>query len=99
MLGTQSLRARRPLVGAALALYVCFLAVSQFEHHDILCHLKTPQHCTSCTASTLGADPHPPVSAARVYLVDLGAPFVDNAVSAGELLPASSAGRSPPLAF
>jgi cytochrome c oxidase subunit 3 len=47
----------RPLaqVFVGVAIYALFLLTTQFEHHDLLCHLKTPQHCTSCTSSQLGS--------------------------------------------
>jgi hypothetical protein len=98
MPGRLELRRWRPFVTVALALYVFFLAVSPFEHHDILCHLKTPQHCTSCTGSALGSDPHPPASTTTTRLADAGAAVAELPAVCGTLLPASSAGRSPPLA-
>jgi hypothetical protein len=38
-----------------LALYAAVLISSPFEHHDLICHLKTPQHCMSCASSQLGS--------------------------------------------
>ena len=58
---------RRSLTIVATLFYVLVLAASAFEHHDLVCHLKTPQHCTACTASQLGADP--PALAADANLV------------------------------
>ena len=34
-----------------VVLHTLFVAAAPFEHHDLICHLKTPQHCTSCTSS------------------------------------------------
>jgi hypothetical protein len=84
-------------VTAAVALYAFFLAVSPFEHHDLICHLKTPQHCTACAASAVGSDPRPAVSTAVVHLVDAGSAVADAPVFSVTLLPAASAGRSPPV--
>ena len=39
-----------------MALYAVFLVFSPFEHHDLSCELKTPQHCTSCSSTQLGSD-------------------------------------------
>lgn len=36
---------------ATLAVYAFLLAASPLLHHDVACHLKSPTHCTSCTAS------------------------------------------------
>jgi hypothetical protein len=56
----------------ALAFYTLFLVTAQFEHHDLLCHLKTPQHCTSCASSPLGADPQKPETLERCRLYEAG---------------------------
>ena len=63
----EDLHSRR-LALAGLAIYAVFLVASPFEHHDLLCHLKTPQHCTSCASSQLGSDPHSLPSKATVRL-------------------------------
>jgi len=39
---------RRWLAFAGAVLYTVFLFIAPFEHHDLLCHIKNPQHCTSC---------------------------------------------------
>jgi hypothetical protein len=79
-----------------MAVYVLFLLASPFEHHDLLCHLKTPQHCTSCSGSQLGSDPHalrPPTSWA---LADAGSAIAVHTLPQGALLAVHSTGRSPP---
>ncbi len=69
MLDVGTSRFRR-ITFAAIVLHVMVLLVAPFEHHDLVCHLKTPQHCTSCVAS--------PVSAGAVLLVTpLDRPLVD----------------------
>jgi hypothetical protein len=62
---------RSTLVG--LVLHVAVLAAAPFEHHDLACHLKTPQHCSSCTFSPLGASASPAPMPAASHLVDAGA--------------------------
>jgi hypothetical protein len=79
-----------------MALYVIFLVAAPFAHHDLVCHLKTPQHCTSCSASQLGSDPHALVLPARSELADAGAAFASHLLAEGVLLAISSTGRSPP---
>lgn len=79
-----------------MALYVLFLVASPFEHHDLLCHLKTPQHCTSCTGSQLGSDPHALVLPKGSELADAGSAFAAHVLETGALLAIRSSGRSPP---
>jgi len=79
-----------------LVLYAVVLVAAPFEHHDLICHLKTPQHCTSCASSQLGSDPHelPVPGAARLTAAGF-ATTVEQALE-GALLAADSTGRSPP---
>jgi len=79
-----------------VAFYVLFLLFAQFEHHDLLCHLKTPQHCTACSASVVGSD-------AGDYATCGAAPLADAGCAASVLLPSArvllaprTTGRSPP---
>jgi hypothetical protein len=79
-----------------VALYAAVLISSPFEHHDLICHLKTPQHCMSCASSQLGSDPHPlPVPGAS-RLTDVGSATIFEQLAEGALLAAVSTGRSPP---
>lgn len=71
-----------------VALYAVFLLAAQFEHHDLICHLKTPQHCSACTSSQLGADPHTPSVLGASHLRDAGSALAFQADSDGVLLPA-----------
>jgi hypothetical protein len=95
MAGRSGDRRDRLLALAGLAIYATFLVAAPFEHHDLLCHLKTPQHCTSCTSSQLGSDPGeliPPTS----RLADAGRAVSVQLLADGTLLAARSTGRSPP---
>ena len=91
------MRARR-LVLAGLALFATVLVLSPFEHHDLVCHLKTPQHCTSCSSSQLGSDVAPLITPGASRLADAGAAAALVELVEGALLSVRTTGRSPPLA-
>jgi hypothetical protein len=80
-----------------VAFYALFLLTTQFEHHDLLCHLRTPQHCTACTSSIVGAgtDVSPALGAA--HLDDAGSAVGVQVLAGGVLLPVRTTGRSPPV--
>jgi hypothetical protein len=87
---------RLPYIG--MALYVLFLVASPFEHHDLVCHLKTPQHCTTCASAQLGADPRPPLTVDACHLADAGRAVSFEILAESTLLAVQSTGRSPPSA-
>ena len=87
----------RILACAGLALYAVFLVASPFEHHDLSCELKTPQHCTACTSSVVGSDPVAPATLNSSRLADAGTAVSVLVLSDGVLLSAHSTGRSPPI--
>ncbi len=88
-------RARSVLAG--LTLHALFLFASPFAHHDVVCHLKTPQHCASCTASPLGAAPAAPAPVGSWLLADAGCALTALPSISGALLTVRSTGRSPPF--
>ena len=88
----------RRLACLTLGLFAVFLATAELEHHDIACHLKTPQHCNACASSPLGADPSAPASFDRTILADAGDTVPCTPVLRGTVLAARSSGRSPPHA-
>ena len=94
--GLRGRALRASVVG--IALYVVCLLVTPFEHHDLVCHLKTPFHCTSCTSSLVGSDPCPPTVFDGSHLTDAGRASAPVLVAHGFLLPVRSPGRSPPSA-
>jgi len=97
MLGGVGLRRRwRPFVTAALALYVVFLAVSPFEHHDLRCEMRTPLHCMACAGSALGADVSSTAAPGVCHLHDVGRAVEHLIFPHGFLLDVRSKGRSPP---
>jgi hypothetical protein len=95
----QRIRRWRRLATLAVALYAICLVVAQFEHHDLICHLKTPQHCTSCTSTPLGTTAAAPVSLGASRLSDVGSASQIQVLAESVLLVSSSSGRSPPAAL
>jgi hypothetical protein len=91
-------RRRRLLTQIGGALYALFLVTAPYEHHDLACHLKTPFHCTACTSSVVGSDPHTPEIVGAWHLADAGRACGTQLLVDGALLAVSSTGRSPPLA-
>jgi hypothetical protein len=87
---------RRRVAVAWLALYALFLAATPFEHHDLLCELKTPLHCTACTSALVGSDPVRTALVGDWTLNDLGCAVIVEWTVAGAFLSTPSAGRSPP---
>jgi hypothetical protein len=88
----------RLLTLVGLALYVAVLVVSPFEHHDLLCHLKNPQHCTSCASSQLGSDLDSLSVPGALSLNDAGSATPPDQLLEGAMLVARTTGRSPPHA-
>ncbi len=82
-----------------MALYAVFLIASPFEHHDLACELKTPQHCTSCTSAQLGSDPQPLLAPGVWHLDDAGRAVADDYAGEDTLLVVRTTGRSPPAAL
>lgn len=80
------------------AMYAAFLLTANFEHHDLLCHFKTPQHCAACTSNLVGSDPHTPIPAGAIDLADAGGAISFHVVAPETLLTVRSTGRSPPPA-
>ncbi len=87
---------RRPRTVVAVALYAFVVLAAAFEHHDLLCHLQHPQHCTACAASQPSADPHTLTPPRMAHLADAGIAISIRVVVRGALLPVRSSGRSPP---
>jgi hypothetical protein len=83
---------------AGIAVYMLVLLASPFEHHDLVCHLKTPQHCMSCSANLVGSDPHAQTAVAPRQLDDLGSAVALLALPESTLIAVRLPGRSPPAA-
>ena len=92
-------RLSRRLALAGMALYAVFLVASPFEHHDLSCELKTPQHCTSCTSTQLSSDTQGAVAPGAAQLADAGSAISLVLLDTGTLLAVRTTGRSPPAAI
>jgi hypothetical protein len=87
-------RQRLSLLGVVV--HALFLLATPFQHHDLVCHLKTPQHCTSCTASPAARRTDAPQASGPVILADAGRPVSIEPTSESALLADRQPGRSPP---
>jgi len=81
----------------AVLLHLLVFVIAPFEHHDLLCHLKTPQHCTACASNPVGTDTRSSVSPGEVRLADAGSTIARQVVLQGALLAVRTSGRSPPF--
>jgi hypothetical protein len=81
-----------------IAAYFVALAAMPFAHHDVVCHLKSSTHCSTCH---VGASADPSGSRPTVVSADLadagGADPCTSRVVVSYALSAS-AGRAPPAA-
>lgn len=91
-------RRLRWLAWAGVALYAIFLCAAPFEHHDLACELKTPQHCTACTSSVLSSSPDTPALPGESNLLDAGSAVILDARAESLLFDVRTPGRSPPPA-
>jgi hypothetical protein len=88
----------RRLSLAGVVVHALFLFAAPFQHHDLICHLKTPQHCTSCTASPAARRTDAPTAVGACILAEAGRPVSVEVSSDSALLVDRRAGRSPPTA-
>jgi hypothetical protein len=89
-------RRLRPLALVSAALYSLFLLATPFEHHDLSCELKTPEHCIACVVSAVGAGPPLVVVPGAGELVDAGSAVPRDPIANSFALVARTTGRSPP---
>src|SRR3954464_3013137 len=92
----RSGRLSRRLALVGMAIYAIFLIASPFEHHDLSCELKTPQHCTACTSSVISSSPDTPAIPGESNLLDAGRAVTLGARAETLLLAVRTPGRSPP---
>jgi hypothetical protein len=93
-LGVDRRIRRFALLGVLL--HTLFVTASPLEHHDLICHLKTPQHCTSCTSSPVGSSAEALSTPGAAVLRDAGSTAAFDPISESALLAVSNSGRSPP---
>jgi hypothetical protein len=72
---------------------------SPFEHHDLVCHLKTPAHCTACASSPASTSPTAVAGATTVALADLGAAVTRLPPIHDIRLAIRASGRAPPASL
>jgi hypothetical protein len=95
MLGRS--RRRLPIIAlVGVGFHLLVLAAAPFEHHDLICHLKTPQHCTSCASNPLGSESRISAVAGACRLADAGRIVALDALPEHARLAVSTHGRSPP---
>jgi len=85
------------LLKAVLAFYVIAAALMPLAHHDLVCHLKSTTHCTTCTTGSSAEAAADPAVLARFWLLDAGA-----AVGLPATVPVAAplralSGRAPPV--
>jgi len=90
----MSSRPVRPALLVAV-LYAAVLLVAGFEHHDLACELKTPQHCGACVSSAVSAVAAP-ATAAVSHLAEAGCAVLIDVRIETLLLDVDRTGRSPP---
>jgi hypothetical protein len=95
MYGRVRLSLRR-LTLLGVVLHAAVLAAAPFEHHDLVCHLKTPQHCSSCTSSPVGAGSVRAPAPAAGHLVEAGSAVSLEATPESAVFAPRTVGRSPP---
>ena len=81
-----------------LVFHALMVAAAPFEHHDLVCHLKTPQHCSSCTGSPVGSNSPTAPTAAALRLADAGRAVTRHVLGESAVLITRTTGRSPPAA-
>jgi hypothetical protein len=86
----------RHLAVAVVALYTALVCAAAFEHHDVSCELKTPQHCTACSSTVVSSDPNALPVPGVLSLPDAGSAIAFDVRADSILLSVRSTGRSPP---
>jgi hypothetical protein len=81
---------------AVLAAYVLAAALLPLAHHDVLCHLKSSTHCTTCVVGSSGETAAWAVGLDGVGLNDAGRAIPPSAAGHHLAPVRASSGRSPP---
>jgi hypothetical protein len=81
-----------------LAIYVLAAALMPFAHHDLVCHLKSTTHCTTCIVGSSAEAAADPALLARFWLNDAGATVFDPVTAPDSDARRPSPGRAPPTA-
>jgi hypothetical protein len=81
---------------ALLAAYVLAAALLPLAHHDVLCHLKSSSHCTTCVVGSSGETAAWSVGLDGIGLRDAGRALLRSAACHHSTPVCASSGRSPP---
>jgi hypothetical protein len=81
-----------------LALYVLAASLMPFAHHDLVCHLKSTTHCTTCHVGSSAEAAADPAVLARFWPNDAGVTVSDPVARPESATRASTPGRAPPAA-
>jgi hypothetical protein len=81
-----------------LAVYVLAAALMPLAHHDVVCHLKSSTHCTTCVVGSSGETAAWAVALDGQGLADAGRALLPSDACCQFDLVRASSGRSPPPA-
>jgi hypothetical protein len=79
-----------------LAAYVLAAALLPLAHHDVLCHVKSSTHCTTCVVGSSGETAAWSVALDGIGLRDAGRAILLSAACHHSTPIRASSGRSPP---
>jgi len=79
-----------------LAAYVLAAALMPLAHHDIVCHLKSTTHCTTCVVGSSGETSGWAVALDGARLPDAGRAILPSDACCHAAPVRASSGRSPP---
>ena len=84
------------MLRVVIAMYVLAVALMPFAHHDVVCHVTSPSHCTTCVVGySSDVAPEPDVLAAA-GLHDAGAAMLDADIRLDAEPICAHSGRAPP---
>ena len=81
---------------AVLAIYVIAAALMPLAHHDLVCHLKSTTHCTTCTTGSSAEAASDQAVLSRFWLLDAGATVTHHACAPDAAPLRALSGRAPP---
>lgn len=79
-----------------LAAYVMAAALLPLAHHDVICHVKSSTHCTTCLTTSSGEAAASAEALEEAILCDAGRATIVLVVTAHAAPTGASSGRSPP---
>jgi hypothetical protein len=84
------------LARTLLGVYIAAASLLPLTHHDVVCHLKSSTHCTTCAVATSGEAAPWSVASQGLSLRDTGRAILPSAACYPSAPVRSSSGRSPP---